>query len=182
MTKLTLAYQGEILVETVSWHELSAEINQLHDEEKTNYESLFDCEEGEVLALEHRRDCEMEWPGDRVFVVKKGDSVYIYDESGVPIHDPECSLINGKQFLDSDDASSFAGDWEQGYYQYEELIRRNSASEEDEEVGTGSTGDGGNFESIVKEGARIKKAMDRPVKWYGALVGGGEGRHHHGGL
>ena len=81
-------YEGDPQ-ECDSWEELArAQLNLPPD---------FEPEEGDVLALEDR-DCFItEWPSRRVFVLVGFDCIYLFDENGTVIDDPENFVPNGRQ-------------------------------------------------------------------------------------
>ena len=80
MPAVNLTLPDACLVETKDWHDLSADLAKLDDEEKTVPDSFEDCENGKVLALEDRNTFAEEWPGRHVFVVKGTEYAYIFDE------------------------------------------------------------------------------------------------------
>ena len=74
-------------------------------------------EEGDVLAMWDRNLFTSDWPGRRVFVLLYSEqSVFVFDEHGVAIDEPESFVVGGRQALRGD--NSFEQEWGDGsdYY------------------------------------------------------------------
>ena len=74
-------------------------------------------EEGDVLAMWDRNLFTSDWPGRRVFVLLYSEQwVYVFDEHGVAIDEPDSFVVGGRQALRGD--NSFEQEWGDGsdYY------------------------------------------------------------------
>ena len=76
---------------------------------------LEDLEEGNLVAMEDRNDLAKDWPGRKVFVgIGYGDDVWIFDEHGVFIDEPDEGVDKGLQSFSGE--RGFKSDWKEGYY------------------------------------------------------------------
>jgi len=101
MDMLTLTPMAETDFEgdgqiTISWPALVQQ--QLINPE--GWES--DWEAGDIVALEDRNELTREWPGRRIFALFDDDRVFIFDENGLPLDEPDYGVPLGCQKLHGD--------------------------------------------------------------------------------
>ena len=103
---------------------------------------LEDLEEGDVYALEDRNNLAQPWPGRKVFVgMGNGHDVWVFDEHGVLIDEPDEGVVQGLQSFDGH--GGFKEDWAEGYYRVppKEQVEQEPPA--------------GDVAAIVREGARV---------------------------
>ena len=75
-----------------------------------------DAKEGDLFAMEDRNNLAEEWPGRRVFIGMGETCVWVFDEHGVLINEPDQGVGVGHQEFDGDDG--FQSKVAEGYYRF----------------------------------------------------------------
>ena len=126
------------------------------------YANFSDADEGDMFAMEDRNSLASEWPGRKVFIGFGGDCVYVFNENGILIDEPDEGVRKGCQAF-SEGEDHFQGDVSEGYYRF--------AQQQQQQQTPAAPG----FDAVVVEGARVKMAFlfgeGGATAWFGALVG-----------
>ena len=76
---------------------MAAQQPGLLDNDAITPQNFVEADIGDVLAMEDRNDFTQEWPGRRVFIMLQDECVYVFDEIGNAIHEPESFVAHGRQ-------------------------------------------------------------------------------------
>ena len=110
------------------------------------------------------RNCLTEDCNRKVIVVRGGDYMYIFDEHGTCIDEPEHGVAKGQQAIQGE-TCAFIGDWQEEYYM---LPTIGDVQKDSEDSGFAAV------KSSLVEGKRIAVAFGDPdtgpVSWYGGQV------------
>ena len=173
---------GTRQVEVESWSALAAAQRDERDASEISHDaaSLERLPYQQPVAF-YDRNC-FEAPWRKVLVVRhNADDVFIYDELGAAIHEPDEGVVHGKTPLHGEEMTMM-GDWEGNYYTLprgpdcQPASAPEDETEKDDETG-GETGDTETtpvafvFDEKCVRGARIALCYgSEPAVWFGATI------------
>jgi hypothetical protein len=174
-------------VTTEPWPAVAAAQPAADDDDAITPDNFAEGDEGDIFAFEDRNMFDDPWR--LIFVVLGEGCVYIFDDEGAKINEPDDNVADGCQALEGD--KGFLTDWRNGYYRTAEqamaqeaveAAAEEAAAREEEEAAVGRGRGGGkrralvddddDFEDVVREGARIKMCFTgATTAWFGGIMG-----------
>ena len=136
-------------------------------------------EEGDCFAFFDRNSFAQDWSDTsrKVFILIEDEvHTFVFDEHGLPIHEPDAGVVNGRQPLQGPDG--FFEDWRQDYYKLPAVELPEVEDTGDAVAEDGTTPVAVALDNVMSPGARIQQQVadaddpDGTLHWYGAVIAG----------